>query len=112
MEAAMPEDSVVKIKKGEIVTLDIDSLAFGGRGVARVDGLAVFVDGGIPGDTVRARIVKKKKRFAEARLEEVLRPSPFRIDPPCRYSGFCGGCRLQILPYDRQLEYKRQILIV
>ncbi len=111
MESVMPEDSPVRIKKGECVTLDVESLAFGGRGVARINGLAVFIDGAVPQDRVVARIVKKKKRFAEARLMDVIRPSPFRMAPRCRYSGFCGGCRLQILAYDKQLEYKRQHVV-
>lgn len=99
------------IKKGEPVVLEIESLAFGGRGVAKINGLTVFVDGAVPGDTVSARIVKKKKRFAEARLMETVRPSLFRVEPQCRYFGFCGGCRLQMIAYDKQLEYKREHVI-
>ena len=104
----MPEAEPVRVKKGQEIALDIDTLAFGGRGVGRLDGLAVFVDGAVPGDRVQARIVRKKKRFAEARLLAVDRPSPFRVAPECRYCGFCGGCCLQILDYEKQLEYKRQ----
>jgi 23S rRNA (uracil1939-C5)-methyltransferase len=111
MESLMPDSNPVNIKKGELVTLEIESLAFGGRGVARVNGLTVFIDGAVPRDTVRARIVKKKKRFAEARLMEIVEASPFRRKPLCRYCGFCGGCRLQILDYEKQLEYKRQHVV-
>ncbi|MFW6237224.1 MAG: 23S rRNA (uracil(1939)-C(5))-methyltransferase RlmD [Desulfosudaceae bacterium] len=94
------------VKKGAEVELGIEDLAFGGRGVARYNGLTVFVDNAVPGDTVRARIIKKKKRFAEARLLEVLAPSAFRREPVCPLCGYCGGCRLQILEYAKQLEFK------
>jgi 23S rRNA (uracil1939-C5)-methyltransferase len=107
----MPEETPVNIRKGDEVTLEIESLAFGGRGIARIDGLTVFVDGALPGDSVRARIIRKKRRYAEARLTGVVRPSPDRTEPPCRYFGYCGGCTLQNLAYDRQLEYKRQHVI-
>jgi len=95
------------VKKGQEIELDIERLAFGGRGIAKVDGLAVFVERAVPGDRVRARIVKKKKSFAEARVVELMAPSPDRILPPCRYSGHCGGCKWQMLPYPLQLQYKR-----
>ncbi|MDP2647220.1 MAG: 23S rRNA (uracil(1939)-C(5))-methyltransferase RlmD [Desulfobacterales bacterium] len=91
--------------------LTITDMAFGGKGIARVDGLAVFVDQAVPGDHVLARVVKKKKNYAEARIVELLEPSPHRIDPPCRYSGFCGGCKWQFLTYDMQLQYKRQHVV-
>ncbi len=95
------------IKKGQEIELDIEGLAFGGRGIAKVDGLAVFVERAVPGDRVRARIVKKKKSFAEARVIDILSDSPDRISAPCRYSGICGGCKWQMLPYSAQLRYKR-----
>ncbi len=98
----------MEIKKGETVDLDITGMAFGGRGIGRADGLAVFVDHSAPGDRARVKIVKKRKSYAEARLVELLSASPFRVDPPCPYFGFCGGCKWQHLRYEQQLEYKRQ----
>lgn len=83
-------------------------MVFGGKGIARADGFAVFVENAVPLDRVKARIVKKKKSFAEASIVEILEPSPHRINPPCEYSGYCGGCKWQFLEYDRQLLYKRQ----
>jgi len=100
-----------KIKKGMTLTLDVENLAYGGKGVARVDGLAVFVNQAVPHDTVTARIVKKKKQYAEARVLEILSPSPDRVEPECRFCGFCGGCKLRILAYEKQLEYKREQVI-
>ena len=96
------------LKKGELIELEITGMAFGGKGIAKVDGLAVFVEHAVPLDRVNARILKKKKSFAEAKVVEILEPSPYRINPPCEYSGFCGGCKWQFLQYDRQLHYKRQ----
>ena len=96
------------IRKGDMLELGIEKAAFGGQGVAKADGLVVFVRGGVPGDIVRARVFKKKKGYAEAGLVEILRPSPDRVEPPCPYAGFCGGCQWQQIGYPRQLEYKRQ----
>ena len=101
------------VKKGQNLELEITDLAFGGRGLAKVDGLAVFVDGAIPQDRVIARIYRKKKNYAEARLVSILEPSPFRVTPPCKYSSQgaeirCGGCKFQFLAYPQQLGYKHQ----
>ena len=96
------------VKKGQIHKLEISDIAFGGRGLARVNGLTVFVDQVAPLDLAKVRIVRKRKNYAEARLVELLRPSPHRIDPPCPYSGYCGGCKWQFLEYAKQLEYKRR----
>lgn len=77
-----------------------------GRGVGRLDNVVVFVEKAIPGDTVIARVFKKKSRFMEASLHELVQASPMRRDPFCRHFGVCGGCQWQHLVYDRQLEYK------
>ena len=96
------------VKKGHEYDVTIEDLAFGGRGVARIDGLTVFVDQALPQDTVKIRIGRKKKNYAEARVLEIIAPSPYRISPPCSYSGWCGGCKWQHLDYPWQLHYKRQ----
>ncbi len=98
----------MSIKKGQEIELAVTEIAFGGRGIAKIDGYTLFVDGAVPGDRVKARIFKKKKNYAEARTQEILTPSPDRIQPPCPYSGYCGGCKWQFLDYDRQIEYKRR----
>ncbi len=97
----------MKIKKGLQTEVEIEDIAFGGRGLAKLDGMAVFVDQAIPGDRVMIRIFKKKKNYAEARVVDLIESSPFRIIAPCEYSGFCGGCKWQFLDYDQQLIYKR-----
>jgi 23S rRNA (uracil1939-C5)-methyltransferase len=96
------------VKKKQELELEVTGIAFGGRGIAKIDGYTVFVDQAVPGDRVAARIVKKKKNYAEARTLAVISPSPDRIEPPCRYAGWCGGCKWQFLEYGRQLEYKRR----
>lgn len=99
---------LMALKKGQLLDLEISDLAFGGRGLARVDGLAVFVEGALPGDRVKARIYRKKKRYAEARAIEIVSASPQRLAAPCRYSDYCGGCTWQSLAYETQLHYKRR----
>ncbi|MFO7560978.1 MAG: 23S rRNA (uracil(1939)-C(5))-methyltransferase RlmD [Desulfobacterales bacterium] len=96
----------MSLKKGNIVELEITDIAFGGRGLAKVDGFAIFVDQTVPGDRVSARIIKKKKSYAEAGVMGLLKPSSDRVVAPCAYSGFCGGCKWQFLDYEKQLEYK------
>ncbi len=95
-------------KKGQTLVLEIEDLAFRGRGLARVEGFTVFVDRALPGDRVEARIYRKKKNYAEARVLDILRPSADRVEAPCRYSGYCGGCTLQALAYEKQIFYKRR----
>ncbi len=102
---------MMKIKKGLETEVEIEDIAFGGRGLARLDGLTVFVDQAVPGDRVAIRIYKRKRNFAEARVVDLIKASPFRIYPPCPFSGFCGGCKWQFLDYNQQLIYKRQHVI-
>ncbi|MCU0976872.1 MAG: 23S rRNA (uracil(1939)-C(5))-methyltransferase RlmD [Steroidobacteraceae bacterium] len=87
--------------------LVIESLAHDGRGVARADGKAVFVAGALPGERVRARALKRHRRFDEAVAIEVLEPAPGRVAPRCPHFGVCGGCAMQHLDEARQLEIKR-----
>lgn len=96
------------MKKGTEVTLDIEKFADRGKSLARRDGYVVFVAGAVPGDRVRARVFKRKKNYAEARLLEVLTPSPLRTEPRCEYFGVCGGCKWQHVDYAAQCEAKRQ----
>jgi 23S rRNA (uracil1939-C5)-methyltransferase len=96
-------------RRGEQLEIEIESLAFGGRGVARVAGFVVFVAGGLPGDLVRAEVTKGKKRFAEARVVELLRPAADRLPDVCVHDGEpCPGAPWQGLPYERQLHYKQE----
>ncbi len=98
----------MKVKKGQLLQVEISDIAFGGKGLVRINGMAVFVDQAVPGDQVLIRITRKKKNYAEAQVMELLKPSSDRVHPPCAYSGFCGGCKWQFLEYAVQLKYKRQ----
>lgn len=96
------------VTRNEELELRVDSLAYGGNGVARLNGFVVFVRRALPGDTVRATVTKVKRGFAEATATEVLVPSPDRTDAPCKhyYEG-CGGCRFQDLRYEAQAAAKQ-----
>ena len=88
--------------------LRIDSLAYGGNGVARLDGFVLFVRRGLPGDLVRARVTKVKRSHAEALAVEVVEPGAVRVDAPCTHYPACGGCRFQDLAYDSQARAKEE----
>ena len=85
-----------------------------GLGVARIGEMVVFVAGGLPGDRIRARIVKLEKRFAYGEMSRIEEASPFRISARCLHLGQCSGCELQSLVYEKQIEIKenhlRQVL--
>jgi 23S rRNA (uracil1939-C5)-methyltransferase len=92
------------------IDLTIQDVAFGGKGVGRHDGKAVFVPFTIENETVLAEIVREKKQFAEAELVEIRNHSPHRVPPPCPYFGHCGGCAYQHIDYPHQLATKwRQV---
>ncbi len=94
------------VSKGDELELRIDSLAYGGNGVARHDGFVVFVRRGLPGDLVRARVTKVRRGYAEATAADVLEPSAARVTAPCRHFGTCGGCRFQDFAYAEQIAAK------
>src|SRR5437870_4273855 len=93
-----------------VVDLKIEDIAFGGKGVAREQGKAVFVPYTVESELVSAEIVREKKQFAEAELVEVKQASPDRVEPQCPYFGRCGGCAYQHISYEHQLAIKwRQV---
>jgi 23S rRNA (uracil1939-C5)-methyltransferase len=97
-----------RLHKGELLEVEVESLAFGGRGVARSDGYVVFVAGGLPGDRVRVEITKAKSRFAEGRAVELLTGGSDRVADRCTHEGEpCPGAPWQGLAYEQQLLHKR-----
>jgi 23S rRNA (uracil1939-C5)-methyltransferase len=96
------------VQRDQELELSIESLAFGGNGVARLDGFVVFVRRGLPGDTVKARVTKVQRRHAEAVVTEVVTPGPVRVVAPCAHYPECGGCRFQDLAYETQVATKHQ----
>jgi 23S rRNA (uracil1939-C5)-methyltransferase len=96
------------VQRGQELELTVESLAYGGNGVARLDGFVVFVRRGLPGDTVKARVTKVHRRHAEALATDVVSPGPLRVAAPCAHYPACGGCRFQDLAYDAQVATKHQ----
>ncbi|MBQ2184307.1 MAG: class I SAM-dependent RNA methyltransferase, partial [Lachnospiraceae bacterium] len=93
-------------KKDDILTVTIEDFSEDGLGIGKADGYALFVKDTVVGDTCRVKIMKAKKNYAFAHLEEVIKPSSFRISPKCEKAKACGGCQLQALSYEKQLEFK------
>ena len=86
----------------------IEAVAAEGKALTHVDGMVVFVDFAVPGDVVDIQVYKKKKNYMEGFIKRIVKPSPHRLEPFCEHFGVCGGCRWQPLPYEMQLEAKRQ----
>ena len=97
-----------KVKKNQIVEVEVENIAFGGKGLAKLNGYTLFIDQAVTGDLASVRITKKKKSYAEARIERLIKPSSLRVEAPCPYSGHCGGCKWQFLEYGQQIEYKKR----
>lgn len=98
----------MEFQKNDLVTVTIEDIGSEGEGIGKVDGFTLFVKDAVVGDTVEAKIVKVKKNYAYARLEKVIAPSPFRVQPKCAYHRQCGGCQLQTLSYEKQLQFKQE----
>jgi 23S rRNA (uracil1939-C5)-methyltransferase len=98
------------IKKDNIIELDITGMTHEGMGVGKIEGFAVFVQGAIEGEKVRAKIIKVLKNYAIARVMEYISSSPFRTEPFCPAYKRCGGCSLQHMTYEKTLDFKRQVV--
>ncbi|KMT21055.1 23S rRNA (uracil(1939)-C(5))-methyltransferase RlmD [Clostridium cylindrosporum] len=99
---------MVPIEKGLEYTLDITGMGADGEGVGKIEGFTVFVKGAIIGETVNVKIIKLTKNYAVGKIEEVVTPSEARIEPKCSIYKYCGGCNMQHISYEKQLEIKRQ----
>lgn len=100
----------IPVQKNEIILIDIVSIGEAGEGIGKLDGFTVFIHGSIPGDQVKARIIKVKKAYAIGKLEQVVKSSKDRTTPPCPYVDKCGGCQIQHVNYEAQLEYKHEFV--
>ena len=96
----------MEFRKNDLVTLEIEDCGIDGEGIGKADGFTVFVKDAVIGDTVTAKIIKAKKNYGYGRLMEVLKPSPYRVEPKCEFARQCGGCQLQALSYAQQLVFK------
>ena len=101
----------ISFKKGTKHSVTIDDLAFGGKGISKVNGFVIFTENVIPGDEVEVIIIKKKSSFAEARVTNYIKRGPAFNQAPCTHFSYCGGCRWQDLSYDLQLHYKQKQVI-
>lgn len=100
----------IPVEKNKEYEMNIDSLGASGEGVGRIQGFTVFVEGALPGERVLVKIVKVAKKYAYGKLMHLIQKSVNRVEPKCPYFKFCGGCQLQHMSYDAQLEYKtRQV---
>lgn len=97
----------MEFKKNDIVTVKIEDIGNDGEGIGRADGYTLFVKDAVIGDVVEARITKIKKNYGYARLEKVITPSSFRVEPKCAFHRQCGGCQIQAMSYARQLKFKQ-----
>lgn len=96
----------MEFKKNQLIEVNIDDIGNEGEGIGHVDGYALFIKDAVVGDKVLARIIKTKKNYGFARVEEIIEPSSHRVEPKCHVARQCGGCTLQHLSYEKQLEYK------
>lgn len=95
---------------GQRIEVELERLSHDGRGIGRWQGRTVFVDGGLAGERVSARVIKARSKLIETRVDKVLQASPERIEPACRHAALCGGCSLQHMPHALQVQVKQQAL--
>ena len=97
----------MEFKKNDILTIDIEDMGHDGEGIGKAEGYTLFVKDTVIGDRAEVKIMKAKKNYGYARLLKVLAPSPDRTEPRCPIARACGGCQLQFLSYEKQLEFKK-----
>lgn len=95
------------MRKNELVTVTIQDMGVNGEGIGRVNGYTLFIKDAVIGDVVEAKVTKAKKSYGYARLMNILTPSEYRVEPVCRFARKCGGCQIQELSYEKQLEFKQ-----
>jgi 23S rRNA (uracil1939-C5)-methyltransferase len=96
------------MNKNDIFDLEITDMGVDGEGIGHYEGMTFFVKDALIGDVIRARATKVKKNYGYARVEEVVTPSAFRVEPKCALHRRCGGCQIQALSYEKQLQFKEE----
>ena len=91
-----------------MAVIEITDIGVGGEGIGKIDGYTLFVKDAVIGDRAEVKVIKAKKNYGYARLMRVLEPSPYRVEPRCRFARQCGGCQIQEMSYGRQLAFKEQ----
>ena len=100
----------IPVEKNQTIDVMISDLTHDGAGVAKIDGYALFIPGTLPGEKASIKVIKTKKGYGYGKLIELKEASEERVDPPCYIYDQCGGCQLQHLSYNGQLDYKRQVV--
>ncbi len=100
----------IPVVNNEKYNIQIKGLGSGGEGVGKIEGFTIFVDGALPEEYIEAEITNVKANYAIGKLESIIQPSPYRISPPCTIAHKCGGCQIQRMDYQKQLEYKTQLV--
>ena len=95
-------------EKNQQIQLEITDMGTEGEGIGKIDGYTFFIKDAIIGDIVEAKVMKAKKNYAYARLEKVVTPSSFRVEPKCKFARSCGGCQIQAMDYAQQLAFKNR----
>ena len=95
------------LKKNDMAVVTISDMGVDGEGIGKVDGYTLFVKDAVIGDVVNVKVMKAKKQYGYARLMEIVEPSPYRTEPVCPVARQCGGCQIQSLSYEKQLEFKK-----
>lgn len=101
-----PTSQVKRMKKNDLFSLKITDMGVDGEGIGKYDGMTFFVKDALIGDEIRARATKLKKHYGYARVEKIITPSPYRVEPQCPLHRRCGGCQIQALSYEEQLAFK------
>ena len=96
------------MQKNDMAVIEITDIGVGGEGIGKIDGYTLFVKDAVIGDRAEVKVIKAKKNYGYARLMKVIEPSPYRVEPRCRFARQCGGCQIQAMSYDRQLVFKEQ----
>jgi 23S rRNA (uracil1939-C5)-methyltransferase len=100
-----------RLKHNDELVVQVEDAAFEGKTIARREGFVIFVEGAVPGDTVRVRVLKTKKNYAEAKVVSLEVPSQYRVSARCKHFGACGGCKWQHVEYQKQLRFKQQHVV-
>lgn len=96
----------MELKKNDFLNIEIIDIGTNGEGIGKIDNFTIFVENALPKEFVKIKILKLKKSYGYGKLIEILKPSPFRIEPPCQYYSKCGGCNIQHISYEEQLNIK------
>lgn len=107
-KAALPCAGIIIMKKNDLIEITVSDISVSGEGIGKVDGYTFFVKDAIIGDTVRAVITKMNKGYGFAKTLEVVSPSDIRVEPKCKEARRCGGCQIQCMSYQAQLDFKRK----